>query len=110
MDVTVLATGHPFYEINSQLGALLVDAGICSKIEKPALPKPKPLPEWGICKTETTGIFYIRHCVGASTEIFDGPVERAKFAMPSCPDEIIGELRTLRRFRQSTVPHEMYLE
>jgi len=98
MDLKVLASGNTFYEINSQIGALLVDAGVCSQVEKPA-PKPKPaLPEWAVCTQAISGTHYIRHVVGQETTIFDGDPSRVMAVFPTCPESIASDYMTLKTY------------
>jgi hypothetical protein len=109
MDLKVLASGNTFYEINSQIGALLVDAGICSQVEKPK-PVPKPMPkEWGVGQHTLSGVWFIKHVVGQSTTFYDGPADAEKIrrAMPGIPDDTVAEFLNVRQFKP-TVPSSIW--
>jgi hypothetical protein len=108
MDIRVVKTQNLFYQIPSSVGAVLIDAGIAEQYIPPP-PKPKKaFPEWSICTTPTTGVHYIRHCVGAETIIFDGDVSRVKVVFPNCPDSVVADFRNLREFRKPLVPESIW--
>ena len=79
-----------FYEVDNTLASVLVAAGLATY----AAPKaaPKTLPEWGVSFNKVAERYYIRHIVGATTTMYDGPAAGAKREFPDCPQSVIDEL------------------
>jgi hypothetical protein len=84
-----------FYEVNNEVAAMFVAAGIATYAPKKAAPKAPP--EWCVLRNKYSDVPFIEHRVGATRSAYEGPAAAAKNAFPTCPQAIIDELADAQR-------------
>jgi hypothetical protein len=102
MDIRVTSTDRIFYQIPTDIAALLIEAFPASfeKLEKPA---PKPVaPRWGIA--EIGGYSVIKVTKGATEWCYDGYPHLAATYLPDCPPEVIRAYTRLWVCRETALP------
>jgi hypothetical protein len=97
MDIRCTSTGKVFYQVDSQIASLLIEAlpSVFESIEKPITAQP-PKPRWFVGKPPTSGRPILTFNHGSETLFYDGTPDgaQATFGKRQPPLEVIAAYAT----------------
>jgi len=98
MDIKIANTGKVFYQVDSTLAAILVEAfpneihRVVTRAEREAQAAAALTPRWCVTKEPHAGFFFIQCAIGSRFEQYDGKPENAVASFGQmglqCPPEI----------------------